>query len=195
MPEDHHCKIIYVTRFSLPEGVKDRTNSNELVKVGVDFLQSLESVTYKSISSIVDKKQARTKGLDVKGFNGLMDDEQSRILAKITEDNQALGSNIKDRIEELDSLRFMTNQMKQQFWLEVNQDLLAAALRLSSRELIYDLLIDVTDRIRDEFLEKLDVPKAPSAINKAQDSICEFIRGKVKSGEFVLSPTSFVKYI
>ncbi|MCP4913431.1 MAG: hypothetical protein GY909_09935 [Oligoflexia bacterium] len=195
MPEDHHCKVVYISRFMLPEGVQDRTNANELVKVGVDFLQSLESVTYKSISSIVAKKQERTRGLDVDSFKGLMDDEQQRVLNKIAEDNQALASNIRDRIEEIDSLRFMTPQMKQTFWLEVNQDLLAAALRLSSRELIYDLLIDVTDRVREEFLFKLDDAKAPSAINKAQDSICEFIRAKVKSGEFVLSPTSFVKYV
>ena len=195
LPENHKSKIAYIERFLLPEGLKDRTNTAELMKVGIEFTESLESVTYKSISSIVQKRQQKMKGLDCEGFNGLQEEEQLRIIQKVGEENKVLASNLIDRIEELDRLRYMTNQMKQIFWVEVNKDKLAAALRLSSKELIFDLLNEVTENMRDEFLEKLDQARAPSAINKAQDEICNFIREKEKAGEFVLDPKAFTQYV
>lgn len=191
----HDCEIVYNERFHGVEGLADRTNNNVIFRIGVKFTQALESVTYKSISSILEKKQEKSKGIITSGFNGVNDDDQQRILRKISEDNRALASNISDRIEEIDRLKFLTKQMKQQFWLEVNQELLSAALRLSSKELIYELLIDISDTMREEFLEKLDVAKPPSAINKAQDEICKFIKNKERTGEFVLDPKSFVQYV
>ncbi len=79
--------------------------------------------------------------------------------------------------------------------MEVNKDLLAAALRLSSKELIYDLLVEVTDTMREEFLFKLDQPKSTSAVNKAQDEVVKFIQAKEKAGELVLDPTAFEQYV
>ena len=98
-------------------------------------------------------------------------------------------------MEDLDRLRYLTTEMKRNFLLDINHDLLAAALRLSSKELIFDLLSDVTDSMREEFLEKLDVAKPASAVNKAQDEICRLIHNKEKTGELILDPRSYIKYV
>jgi len=195
LPSDHRAKIISIDRFQLPEGIKDRTNASELTRIGVKYIESLESVTYKSIGSIIDKRQSKLKGIETSGFNGLSDEEQLKVLAKVKEDNPALAANLQERIEELDHLRYLTNQMKQIFWTEVKRELLATALRLSSKELLYELLGEVTDNIKNEFLEQISQPKPPAAINKAQDEICKYIREKEKLGEFVLDATSFIKYV
>ena len=65
----------------------------------------------------------------------------------------------------------------------------------SSKELIYDLLIEVTENIRNEFLDKLALEKPGSAISKAQDEVMKFVREKEGKGEFVLSPNSFETYV
>ena len=192
LPNEHRAKILYVVQYRRKKDGEDRSS---LVKIGVKFLEPLESVSYKSISSLITKKQTRMKGLNVNTFNGLNDEEQERILRKIAEENRVLANNIRERIDQLDRLRYMTTQMKQQFLMDVNKDLLAAALRLSSKELIYDLLTEVTDTMREEFLFKLDQPKSASAVNKAQDEICKFITAKERAGELVLDPTAFEKYV
>ena len=173
-----------------PYTVSTESDSN-LVKVGVKFSSSLESVTFKSIHSVISKKQLKQKGLDVSTFNGLSELDQEKVLRKISEENLALANNIREQNENIDRLRYLTTGMKRTFLLEVNLDLLAASLRLSSKELIYDLIGEVTDTMKEEFLFKLDQPKSPSAINKAQDEIVKFIREKEKIGELVLDPTSY----
>lgn len=178
--------ICYATPYSL-----STESDTSLYKVGVKFSDSLESVTFKSISSIIEKKQTKQKGLNVSTFNGLSEIEQEKVLRKISEENHVLANNIREQIENIDRLRYLTLEMKRDFLLQVNLDLLAASLRLSSKELIYDLISEVTDTMREEFLYKLDLPKSPSAINKAQDEIVKFIRDKERSGELVLDPTSF----
>jgi hypothetical protein len=194
---ENACKaqVISVEDFEAKKGLKDRGSVNDQRRVGVEFKEALESVSIKSVQSIVNRTQKRTRGLEIDGFNGLNDIEQLRIVKKVGEENPVLANHLLENIETLDRLKYLTSEMKQRFWLEVNQDVLAAALRLSSKELIYDLLNDVTDRMREEFLYKLDVPKSPSAIDKAQRQICDFIHQKEKEGLFVLSPESFVKYV
>lgn len=186
----HLGEIRYIT----PYNVSVEQDSN-LYKIGIKFTAALESVTYKSINSIVDKKQTKMKGLNVSSFNGLTELDQERILRKISEDNAPLANNIKEQIEVIDRLRYLTTAMKQKFLLEVNLDLLAAALRIGSKELIYELMSEVTDTMREEFLYKLDESKAPSAINKAQDQIVKFMREKERAGELVLDAASFDTYV
>ncbi|GAB4413600.1 MAG: hypothetical protein OHK0056_19760 [Bacteriovoracaceae bacterium] len=195
LPKEHAGKVVNVNRFQLPEGLTDRTNAQELMRVGVQFTESLDSVSYKSIASIIEKKQLANKGIETDGFNGLNEDELERTLAKIRQDNPVLAANLLDRIEELDRLKYMTNQMKQIFWTETKKELVATALRLSSKELIRILLSDLTENMKNEFLDLINQPKPPSAINKAQDELVKFIRGKEKAGEFVLDPKSYVKYV
>ncbi|CBW27140.1 hypothetical protein BMS_2342 [Halobacteriovorax marinus SJ] len=182
--------LLATIRYITPYSVSLETDSN-LLKLGVQFSDSLESVTFKSISSVIEKKQLKQKGLEVSTFNGLSEVEQEKVLRKIAEENHVLANNIREQNENIDRLRYLTLEMKRNFLLEVNLDLLAASLRLSSKELIYDLISEVTDTMKEEFLYKLDQPKSPSAINKAQDEIVKFIRAKEKSGELVLDPTSF----
>lgn len=192
LPNEHRAQILYIVQY---RGPHDGDQRSSLIKIGVKFLEPLEAISYKSISSLITKKQTRVQGLNVKTFNGLNDEEQERILRKIGEENRVLANNIRERIEQLDRLRYLTTQMKQQFLMEVNKDLLAAALRLSSKELIFDLLSEITDTMREEFLFKLDQPKSASAVNKAQDEVCKFITAKEKAGELVLDPTAFEQYV
>lgn len=194
LPNAHLAKILYISPYRVNKKGQEY-NSSGMIKIGAKFLEPLESISYKSIISLVTKKQTRIKGLDVEGFNGLDYEDQERALRKIAEDNFILSNKIRDSIEQLDRLRYLTTSMKQQFLLDVNKDLLAAALRLSSKELIYDLLIDVSDRMREEFLYKLNEQKPASAVQKAQEEICKFILKKEKAGELILDPTAFEQYV
>lgn len=117
------------------------------------------------------------------------------ILNKIELTNKQLSNNIKDNIDYLDRLRYMTTKMKIEFLQSVEHELLADALRLSSKELIYDLLIELTPNMQDDFLEKLAFEKPASGICKAQDKIIKYIREKEGSGEFILDPKSFTTYV
>jgi len=190
IPEGHKAQIMSVLPFAL-----SRESDSKMLRIGCSFVESLDSITYKSIGSVIKKKQLKVKGLDTDKFNGLHPEDYEKTIASIRSKNPQLAANIRDRVEDLDRLRYLTTEMKRQFLLNVNHDLLAASLRLSSKELILDLLSEVTDSIRDEFLEKLDIPKPASSINKAQDEIVSFIREKEKSGEIVLDPRSFVRYV
>lgn len=187
LPKEHHAKLVYLQSY-VPSRSESRTR---FTKVGMKFIDSLESVSFKSISSLVDKKQKRVKGLEVETFNGLHPDDQERVIKKIKSDNPALASNIIDQNEQLDRLRFLTTKMKQDFLLEVNLDLLAGALRLSSKELIFELFNEVSDAVKEEFLHNLANPKAPSAINKAQDKIVAFMLDLEKKGVIVLDSKSY----
>lgn len=189
------ANVCSVEQYQVKLGSRERTNVHEVYRVGVEFKEAIESVSFKSVKSIVERTQKRTKGLEIDGFNGLSDTEQTRVIKKVGEENPVLANQISEHCENLDRLRYLTSEMKQKFWLEVNQDLLATALRLTTKELIYDLLIDVSDRMREEFLYKLDSPKSPSAIEKAQRTIVDWVFQKEKEGVFVLSPQSFVQYV
>lgn len=165
--------------------------SKAFMKVGLLFAENLDDVIYKSVYSIVDKKQRKSKGLDVTTFNGLEFEDQERIYKKIADQNPVLANNIREKNEDLDRLRYLTLEMKRQFLLEVNMDLLAAAMRLSSKELVFDLMSEVSNGVKQQFLEKIDRPLPPHAVNKAQEQICRFISQKEKSGDLVLDPRSF----
>lgn len=195
LPEPIKGKVVSSEDFYLQEGLRERTNNNTLIRIGVEFDEAIDEVSFQSVQSLVKRTQRRTKGLEVEGFNGLSESEQMRTIKKVGEENPVLANHLLDNVESLDRLRYLTSEMKQTFWMQVNHKILAAALRLSSKELIYDLLSDVTDNMREEFLIELNIPKAPSAIEKAQDMVCDFISQKEREGRFVLSATSFVKYV
>lgn len=184
------ARVIYVTAFKL-----DRESKSDLIQIGVQFTSPLDSISYKSVSKIVKTKQLKIRGLETDKFNGLHPEEFNRLLSSIATTNKQLALNIRERSEDIDRLRYLTTEMKRAFLLEVNHDLLATAMRMSSKELVFDLLSEVTTGIKDEFLEKLNVPKPASAINKAQDIISKFISDKEKSGEIILDPRSFIKYV
>ncbi|AYF43650.1 FliG C-terminal domain protein [Halobacteriovorax sp. BALOs_7] len=191
LPTKHEAKVASVNRYH----VKGEGLQNHLLRIGLEFTQTLESVTYDSIGSLVKKRQNKLKGFDTKFFNGLNPDDYEKQLAVIYSKNPQLAANINESVEDIDRLRYMTIDMKREFFLEFSLDLMACALRMSSKELINELLSEVTDGVREEFLEKYDQPKPASAINKAQDELRKFIRDKEKDGSFVLSPKSFVKYV
>lgn len=188
--EDLEAKVVYITPFRI-----DRESRSDLLQVGVQFTSPLDSISYKSVSKIVKTKQEKIRGLETDRFNGLHPDEFNRLLSSIAQTNKQLALNIREASENIDRLRYLTTEMKRSFLMEVNHDLLATAMRMSSKELVFDLLSEVTTGIKDEFLEKLNIPKPSSAINKAQDIICQFISEKEKTGEIILDPRSFIKYV
>lgn len=188
--EELEARVVYVSPFKI-----DRESRSDLLQVGVQFTAALDSISYKSVSKIVRIKQEKIRGLDTDKFNGLHPDEFNRLLTSISQTNKQLALNIREASENIDRLRYLTTEMKRNFLMEVNHDLLATAMRMSSKELVFDLLSEVTTGIKDEFLEKLNVPKPASAINKAQDIICKFIGDKEKSGDIILDPRSFIKYV
>src|SRR5690606_22978057 len=152
-------------------------------QIGIEFTNELDSVSYKSITSIVEVKARRVAGLRPGTFCGLSFEEQVNKLNKIEQENRQLSINIKDNLEQLDRIRYMTTQMKIEFLNMVQLELLATALRLSSKELIYDLMREVTQTMQNEFIDKLAIIKPASAICKAQDQIVKLIREKEASGE------------
>lgn len=188
LPEPFSTRVKYIQRYSFKD-------DPDLYKVGLEFADELDSVSYKSINSVIEKKAKRVEGLDRERFCGLDLEEQYKLIGQIEVNNKALANNIKDANDYLDRLRYMTTKMKIEFLQSVSHELLATALRLSSKELIYDLFIELTVNIREDFLEKLGREKPPSAINKAQDEIISFLRKKEATGEFVLDPSAFDTYV
>lgn len=187
LPTPFHCKVKYVGQYGAPE--------DNLYKVGVEFADELDSVTYKSITSIIEKKQKRVRGIRPDMYCGLDEEDQIKMLYKVEYSNKQLAINLRNNIEYLDRLRYMTTQMKIEFLQEVNNDLLANALRMSSKELIYDLLTELTDNMQEEFLEKLGREMPASGVCKAQDEIVKFVREKEGTGEYILDPLSFTTYV
>lgn len=188
LPAPFRVRVKYVERYK-------RIGDHDLFKVGLSFAEELDSVSYKSINSVIEKKARRVQGLDRDRFCGLDPEEQHRIIGAIEQTNKALANNIKDANDYLDRLRYMTTQMKIEFLQTVSHELLATALRLSSKELIYDLFIELTANVREEFLDKLEREKPPSAINKAQDEVIAYLRKKEATGEFILDPSAFETYV
>lgn len=188
LPTPFKTEIKYIEKY-------DTLDASDAYKIGIYFVEELDSVSYKSITSIVEVKQKKTRGIDDNRFCGLDYEDQVATLNRIELTNKTLAANIKDNIDHLDKLRYMTTQMKIEFLQNVEQDLLANALRLSSKELIYDLLTELTPNMQDDFLEKLAVEKPASGICKAQDKIVAFIREKEGKGEYILDPKSFTTYV
>ena len=187
LPTPFNVKIVYIDSYKYKE--------DQLYKVGIIFDDQLNSISYKSISSIIEIKQKKIDGLNNKRYCGLDNEEQLRIINQVEINNKVLANNLKDNIEYLDQLRYMTTQMKVDFLKTINQDLLAVALRLSSKELVYELFSEVTVNMQDEFLDKLERERPASAICKAQDQIIAQIRQMVSLGEIVLDPKAFVTYV
>lgn len=188
LPKPFKTEIKYIEKYNSLDGA-------DAFKVGIHFVDALDSVNYKSITSIIDIKQRKTRGIDPDRFCGLDYEDQVSILNRVELTNKQLASNIKDNIDYLDRLRYMTTQMKIEFLKSVEHKLLANALRLSSKELIYELLIELTPNMQDEFLEKLSEEKPASGVCKAQDKIINIIREKEGKGEIILDPTSFTTYV
>lgn len=181
--------------YDLKEGVHSGGLDVKNVRVGLEFDKVIDEIQYESVQSIIKRTQKKMKGLDIDGFNGLNETELLRVIKKAGEENPVLAKEIIEQSENIDRLRYLTPEMKSTFWTEVNKDILAQALRVASKELIFTLLSDVTDNIRKEFLEELDRPKSLSVISKAQRKICEFIHQREREGRFVLSAKSYVKYV
>lgn len=187
LPEPFKVKIKYIELYN--------TKESGLYRVGLMFDDELDSISYNSISSIIKVKQLKAQGLNPDLYCGLDFEEQTRILNNVESKNKVLAANLRDNIEYLDKLRYMTTQMKVTFLKEIDHNLLAVALRLSSKELIYDLFSEVTETMQNEFLEKMQGEKPASAVCKAQDKIVAQIREKESSGEILLDPTAFVTYV
>lgn len=166
-----------------------------LLRVGVEFDVELDSVSYRSITSVVEKKKKRMEGIRPGCYCGLNEEEQEKILNQIYAQNAVLSNNIRSNLEFLDRLRYMTASMKVDFFKEIGPDLLANSLRLSSKELIYDLLSEISTNMQEEFLEKLAIEKSAAGICKAQDKVMALIQQKEGSGEYVFDPKAFVTYV
>ncbi|MBC76696.1 MAG: hypothetical protein CME64_11840 [Halobacteriovoraceae bacterium] len=188
LPEPLKTKVVYMERY---KGAPD----DILFKVGLKFSSELDTVSYKSINSVIEKKATRVKGLDPERYCGLDPEDQYRIINNIEVKNKILANNLRDSIEYLDRLRYMTTQMKIELLQDLSHDLLATALRLSSKELIYDLFIELSENVRVEFLERLEREKPPTAISKAQNEIIKYLKQKEASGELVLDPRAFTTYV
>ena len=167
----------------------------KLVRVGLLFEDLLESVSYKSIQSIVEKKQTKVKGLDVDTFNGLDPDEQEKILATLEYTDKKLAISLRENLEVLYRLRFLTSQMKKELFLRFDGQLFATALRLCTKEIILELLVELTDNLRKEMLDHLAEPKPLSAIDKAQSQVIKIVREMEASGELVLDAVGYVKLV
>jgi len=189
LAENHHAHVIHVSKYGKEEG------KNKSVKLGIEFQQSLESVNYKSISEIIHKKQKKCDGLDVQTFAGLTEEEQERKLAMVRMENPIVARELTENIEYLDKIRFMTKTMKQNFLKEVNHSILATALRMSTKEVIYDLLVEVSETLQEEILFELKDVKTATMVREAQTKLCKILREKEAKGEIVLDPDMYDTYV
>lgn len=187
LPTPFLVTVSYVEPYQIKE--------QNLYRVGICFADELDSISYKSITSIVQIKQNKMEGLSKELYCGLDHEDQVKTLNVIESSNQVMAKNIRDNIEYLDRLRYMTTQMKREFLQEVNLDKLAIAFRLSSKELIYDLFTELSANMQNDFLDKLQSEKPASAICKSQDEIVKIIKEKEGTGEYILDPLAFTTYV
>jgi hypothetical protein len=192
LPEGLKAQIKHLTLYETGE---ENTEDLSLTRVGLQFDQIIDSISYKSVLSIVEKKQKRVIGLDVETFHGLDELQLDKALAALDANDGFTAGKIRENIECIDRLRYLTPHMKTELFLEVNHAIFAVALRLSSKELIFELLSEVTDTIREELLFQMKDSHPISAVKKSQETIIEYIKEKEKKGEFVLDPDTFVEYV
>ena len=187
LPTPFNVTVSYVESYQIKE--------QNLYRVGICFADELDSISYKSITSIVEIKQKKMEGLSSELYCGLEKEDQIKMLNIIESSNPTMAANIRENIEYLDKLRYMTTQMKREFLQEINLDRLAIAFRLSSKELIYDLFTELSANMQNDFLEKLQAEKPASAICKSQDEIIKVIKQKESTGEYILDPLAFTTYV
>ena len=187
MPTPFRVEVVYKESYKIFE--------KDLYKIGLSFDDSLDSISFRSIKNIVEKKQRRAEGLSKDMYCGLSHEEQQNTLNSIEFKNPVLANNLRVNIRYLDRLRYMTPYMKIDFLKMMNHDLLAIALRLSSKELIFELFSEVTKTIQNEFLEKLGEEKPASAICVTQDQIIKKIKELEANGTIVLDPESYTTYV
>lgn len=187
LPTPFKVKVVYIEDYKIFE--------KDLFKIGISFDDTLDSISFRSIKNIVEKKQRKAEGLRKDQFCGLTEEGQIHLLNKIEFKNQVLANNLRVNIRYLDRLRYMTPYMKIDFLKMMNHDLLATALRLSSKELIFELFSEVTKTMQNEFLEKLQEEKPASGICVAQDKIIKEIKELEKNGTIVLDPGSYTTYV
>lgn len=166
-------------------------NGENLIILGLQFLIDAGE----PLNAMIQEKQKRQQGLFADKFCGLSYEEQIGKLASIESENRQLAINIRKNIDQLDRIRYLTSEMKVKLLETVELDLLACALRLSSKELVYELLIEVTQNIQDEFVEKLAVVMPASAVCKAQDKIVKVLLEKEKDGDFRMDPKTKTEYV
>ena len=163
----------------------------EYWKVGVQFKDGEHAI----ITDEIKQKAKKVEGLSSEVFCGLSDEEQTEKLNKIRSENEQLAKNIEKNLIELDRMRYLTDQMKSELLGSIDLDLLACALRLSNKELVYDLFYDSKKYMQEEFMDKLAVAKPASAVCKAQDSVVKFLKQKQNDGEFKMDPKNVTAYV
>ena len=187
LPDPFKVKVVYKESYRIFE--------KDLFKIGLSFEDSLDSISFRSIKNIVEKKQRRAEGLSKDIYCGLSAEDQINTLNSIEFKNPVLANNLRVNIRYLDRLRYMTPYMKTDFLKLMNHDLLAIALRLSSKELIFELFSEVTKTMQNEFLEKLSEEKPASGICVTQDQVIKEIKELEKNGTIVLDPDSYTTYV
>lgn len=187
LPTPFKVRVVYIETYKIFE--------KELFKIGLSFDDTLDSISFRSIKNIVEKKQRKAEGLRKDLFCGQTHEGQEKLLNTIEFKNPVLANNLRVNIRYLDRLRYMTPYMKIDFLKIMNLSLLATALRLSSKELIYDLFSEVTKTMQNEFLEMIQEEKPASAVCVTQDKIIKKIKELEKNGTIVLDPGSFTTYV
>src|SRR5690606_21796799 len=89
LPKLFPATITYIEPYST-KGHED------LYKIGVLFEKDLDSISYRSITSIIEKKQQQVMGLRPDRYCGLNPEEQAAQLRKIAKENRQLAINIRE---------------------------------------------------------------------------------------------------
>ena len=168
-----------------------RSVEEDQVFIGVEFKTEIPQ----DIKKFIEHKEKRSIGISVDHFCGLTKDEQLGKFKAIEKENKQLAINIQKNVKEIDRIRYLTEPMKLNFLESLDLDLIACALRLSSKELVFELLVDTTKHFQEDFLEKLSVAKPASAVCKAQDSIVKTLKQKESDGEYKMDPKVKTTYV
>jgi hypothetical protein len=181
-------KISYVYHY---EDVKNK--GNKFAQIGVKFHEALDTIIHKSVASLLERKQKSLKGLDWEGFIGLTFEAQERILSNAKTSNQTLPLAIRltENVEYIEKVKYMTPRMKMHFLKEISHDALAKALRICTKDVVFDLLNELPARLKEDILKKMEDSQMLNTIDIAMDTVCTYLRAKEKSGEFVLDASLF----
>jgi hypothetical protein len=170
-----------------------KNKGNKFAQIGLKFNEALDTIVHKSVATLLERKQTSMKGIAWDGFVGLTFESQLRIISGARTSNQTLPLAIRltENIEYFDRVKYLTTRMKMHFLKEISHDALAKALRICTKEIIFELLNELPVRLKEDILKKMENSQMLNTIDIAMETVCTYLREKEKSGEFVLDASLF----
>lgn len=128
-------------------------------------------------------------------FYGYEVKEQAAVLHEISLRDERLSLALRENCDYLESLVFLTTNMRQELFRDVDVAVIAFAFRLSTRFLISEMMGTLSKNLKSELLYNLREKKTATAVLKSQKEVIRYVRQREAVGSFVLDHASYNKKV